>query len=91
MQKIQRFYFLIETIHHVIVSGDLFEADIALQGHWFKGGDILSKNAGSFVKNFLFLRRFLHIFATANQLPNCSVGALPNVEDFWNVNVSKID
>ena len=33
MQKIQRFYFLIETIHHVIVSGDLFEADIALQGH----------------------------------------------------------
>ena len=32
MQKIQRFYFLSETIHHVIVSGDLFEADIALQG-----------------------------------------------------------
>ena len=55
MQKIQRFYFLIETIHHVIVSGDLFEADIALQGDWFKGGDILSKGAGSFVKNSLFL------------------------------------
>ena len=91
MQKIQRFYFLSETIHHVIVSGDLFEADIALQGGWFKGGDILSKGAGSFLKSSLFLRRFLHISATANQLPNYSIGGLPNVEDFWNVNVSIID
>ena len=36
----------------------------------------------------IFSRGFLHIFAIANNLPGFSIGGLPNMEDFWNVNVN---
>ena len=47
--------------------------------------EILSKDAGLFIKIFFFSRCFSHIFAIANQLAGFSISSLASVEDFFNV------
>ena len=52
--------------------------------------EILSKDAGPFIKIFSFSRCFSHIFAIANQLAGFSISRLASVEDFFkflNVNI----
>ena len=52
--------------------------------------EILSKDAGPFIKTFSFSRCFSHIFAIANQLAGFSISRLASVEDFFkflNVNI----
>ena len=47
--------------------------------------EILNKDAGPFIRMFLFSRCFSHIFAIANQLAGFSISRLASVEDFFNV------
>ena len=49
--------------------------------------EVLSKDSGSFFKMSFFFRCFSHIFAIANQLPSFCINRLPNVEDFFNINI----
>ena len=47
--------------------------------------EILSKDAGPFIKIFFFSRCFSHIFAIANQLAGFYISRLVSVEDFFNI------
>ena len=47
--------------------------------------EILSKDAGPFIKIFFFSRCFSYIFAITNQLACFSISRLASVEDFFNV------
>ena len=47
--------------------------------------EIISKDAGPFLKFSFFIRCFSHIFAIANKLPGFSISRRASVEDFFNV------
>ena len=49
--------------------------------------EILSKDAGPFIKTFSFFRCFSYIFLIVNQLAGFSISRLASVEDFFNVYV----
>ena len=49
--------------------------------------EVLSKDAGPFLKISFFFSCFSHIFAIVNRLPGFSISRLANVLDFFNVNL----
>ena len=50
-------------------------------------GQILSKDADTFLKISFFFRCYSHFFAITNQLPGFSISRSGNVEDFFNVSI----